>query len=159
IVGGQLPELTVELDPAALKAARVSVPQVVEALQAANLEAPVGRIDGVREERSLRLQGRPQDATAFADLAVARAEDGRLVRLGEVARVYEGAEEARSLALFNGVAAVGIDILKATDASTTTVSEAVHERLEAIRAGLPDGVRLDVVRDSGERVRESVTNV
>src|SRR5690606_2408000 len=138
---------------------RVSVAQVVEALQAANLEAPVGRVDATREERSIRLRGRPEQPEDFADIAVTTDGAGRLVRLGEVARVYAGAEEARSLALFDGRPAVGIDIVKATDASTTTVSEAVHERLEQVRAALPEGVSLDVVRDAGERVSESVANV
>src|SRR5690606_27057391 len=127
--------------------------------QAANLEAPVGRVDTVREERSIRLQGRPERPQDFADIAVARHDDGRLVRLGEVAQVRAGAEEARSLALFDGRPALGIDIVKATDASTTTVSEAVHARLEQVRAALPEGVSLDVVRDAGERVSESVANV
>lgn len=158
LVGGVHPELTVELRPEALAAAGVSVAQVVDALQAANLEAPVGRLTSARQERSIRLLGRPERARDFERLAVT-AVDGRLVRLGELAVVSEGAEEQRSLALFNGLPAVAIDIVKNTDASTTTVSQAVRERVEALRADLPEGVRLDVVRDSGERVAASVADV
>jgi multidrug efflux pump subunit AcrB len=51
--------------------------------------------------------------------------NGKLVRLGDVATVKAGTEEARSLALFDGRQAVGIDILKADGTSTTQVSEGV----------------------------------
>ena len=44
MVGGLERELTVELRPGALQAAGVGVGQVVQALQAQNLAAPVGRV-------------------------------------------------------------------------------------------------------------------
>lgn len=158
VVGGVYPELTVELQPAALEASGVSVAQVVQALQFANLAAPVGRVTGEREERTIRLQGRLEGAKDF-DAITITGQGGRLVRLGDVAVVRAGEEEVRSLAFFNGRQAVGIDIVKATNASTTAVSEAVRERVEKIRAGLPKGVVLDTVRDSGVQVESSVEDV
>jgi HAE1 family hydrophobic/amphiphilic exporter-1 len=158
VVGAIEPELSVELRPDALEAAGVSVGQVVQALQFANLAAPVGRVTNDREERTIRLQGRLEKPKDFEAIAVAGAR-GEIVRLGELATVSAGTEEARSLALFNGKEAVGIDVVKATGESTTAVSDAVLARLDQLRASLPDGVELTVVRDSGERVAESVADV
>ncbi len=158
VVGGVYPELTVELKPAGLEASGVSVGQVVQGLQLANIAAPVGRVTGAREERTIRLQGRLEDARAFDAITIAN-DGGKLVRLGDVATVRVGVEEARSLAFFNGREAVGIDIVKATNASTTSVSDAVRTRVEKIRAGLPAGVVLDTVRDSGVQVKASVEDV
>jgi hydrophobic/amphiphilic exporter-1 (mainly G- bacteria), HAE1 family len=101
VTGKQERELTVELRPEALQAAGVSVGQVVMALQTQNLAAPVGRIDGDYEERSIRLKGRLVDPVSFEQLVVAQRGE-RMIRLGEVARVRDGAEEPRTLALFNG---------------------------------------------------------
>jgi HAE1 family hydrophobic/amphiphilic exporter-1 len=158
VVGGVERELTVEIRPEALQSAGVGVPQVVQALQAQNLAAPVGRINGALDERTIRLRGRLQGPEEFKALVVAE-RGGRLIRLGEVADVKDATEEARSVALFNGEPAVGVDVVKSTNASTTAVSERVLAQVEKIREGLPAGVKLDVVRNSGERVEDSVRNV
>ncbi|MBA2319602.1 MAG: efflux RND transporter permease subunit, partial [Deltaproteobacteria bacterium] len=158
VVGGMPAELTVELIPGALEASGVSVGQVVAALQAANLAAPVGRVENDRMERSIRLQGRLEAPSDFEAIAVT-SSNGRLVRLGDVATVKAGTEEARSMALFNSEEAVGIDVVKATGYSTTAVSADAQVILEEIRQKLPEGVELNLVRDSGERVADSVEGV
>ncbi len=151
-------ELTVELRPEALQGAGVSVAQVVQAVQLQNLAAPVGRLESGLEERSIRLRGRLEGPEEFAQLVVAE-RGGRLIRLGDVAQVKDGAEEQRTLALYNGTEAVGIDIKKSKGYSTTDVAARVMARLEQVRAGLPANVSLDVVRNAGVRVEHSVRNV
>src|SRR5690606_22462837 len=61
--GGVEREMTVELDPHAMQSAGVSVGQVVQALSAQNLAAPVGRVTGVMDERTIRLRGRLETPT------------------------------------------------------------------------------------------------
>jgi hydrophobic/amphiphilic exporter-1 (mainly G- bacteria), HAE1 family len=156
--GGVEREMTVQLDPNAMQAAGVSV--------------GAGRAGAVRAEP--RGAGRPRHGRAGrADDPAARPArdargvraDGRLpagdqiVRLGQVARVFDGAEEPRSLALFDATEAIGIDIVKARGYSTTEVSEAVQHKLEEIQAALPPDAKLSVVVDKGERVEQSVHNV
>ena len=81
-VSGKLErELTVELRPADLQAAGVSVAQVVQALQLQNLASPVGRVEGAFEERSIRLKGRLAGPSEFEQLVVAE-RNGTLIRLG-----------------------------------------------------------------------------
>ena len=158
-VAGKLErELTVELRPEALQASGVTVAQVVQALGLQNLAAPVGRVTGALDERSIRLRGRLEGPEQFQQLVVAE-RGGSLIRLGQVATVRDGTEEQRSLALFNGREAVGIDIKKSKGYSTTDVSSQILERVAAIQATLPQGTRLDVVRDAGTRVSASVRNV
>src|SRR5690606_13481025 len=103
--------------------------QVVQALQLQNLAAPVGRVTGVLDERSIRLRGRLQSPEEFERLVVAE-RNGQLIRLGQVADVLDGTEEARTLALYNSEEAVGIDIKKARGYSTTDVSERIQARME-----------------------------
>ncbi len=158
VVGGIEREITVFLRPEALRASSVSVAEVFAALQAQNLSAPVGRITGAHEERSIRLSGRIEEPREFADLVVA-VRAGAMVRLGQVADIVDGVEEARSAALFDGREAVGIDIIKAEGSSTTTVAEGVMAAIERVRTTLPEGVSIEVVVNSGERVSESVKNV
>src|SRR5690606_25512464 len=109
LVGAITREITVEIRPRDLQASGVGVAQVVEALQAQNLAAPVGRVEGALDERTVRLRGRLQSPADFEQLIVSQA-GGRLVRLGDVATVRDGAAEPRSAALFDDEEAVGIDI-------------------------------------------------
>jgi len=161
-------ELTVQIKPAALQAAGVGVAQVVQALELQNLAAPVGRVTGDLDERSIRLRGRLERPEEFAQIIIAE-RNGQVIRLGQVADILDGTEEARSLALFSARAeagaagvnrqSVGIDIKKSKGYSTTQVADQVTERLETMKKKLPTGTTIDVVKNRGERVRHSVANV
>ncbi len=160
ITGGLERELTVELKPDALRATGVAIGQIVQTLQAENLAVPVGRLAGKFDERTIRLRGRLAGPADFEQLVVARSGD-RVVRLADVATVSDGSEEPRTIALFNTTPAVGIDVKKALGYSTTDVSARVLKRIKELEQDkiLPDGTKLEVVRDSGERVEASVADV
>ena len=158
VSGGVKRELTVNLDPQRLQSAGVSVPQVVAALQAGNLAVPVGRVTSALDERTIRLQGRLQSPDDFMQLVVSE-RNGRVVRLGDVATAVDGVEEQRSLALYNGRDAVGIEIKKTNGYSTTAVAEAIFKKVEELRPTLPKGAQFDVVKNKGTRVENSVNNV
>jgi HAE1 family hydrophobic/amphiphilic exporter-1 len=139
-------ELTVELDPTRMQATQVSVAQVAQALQSQNLAAPVGRVTGAMDERSIRLKGRLEDPQEFAALVV-------------VANIKDGTEEPRTMALFNDGQAVGIDVKKAKGYSTTDVSDKIRARVEQLQPTLGKGTKLELVKDSGVRVDHAVWNV
>jgi HAE1 family hydrophobic/amphiphilic exporter-1 len=158
VSGKVVRELTVELVPSKMQAAGVSVGQVVQALQLQNLAAPVGRVTGAMDERSIRLKGRLENPQEFAQLIVAE-RNGAPTRLGEIANVRDGTEEPRTLALFNDRDAVGIDIKKSQGYSTTDVSDKIRVRVEALQPTLGKGTKLELVKDSGVRVSAAVKNV
>ena len=158
VIGGVERELTVELDPLALRGAGIGIAQVVQVLGAENLAAPVGRLTGKLDERTIRLRGRLEGPTDFEQIVVGRSGE-KVVRLGDVADIKDASEEERTAALYDGVRAIGIDIKKASGYSTTDVSARVGVEIERLRKTLPAGVRLEVVRDSGVRVAESVGDV
>jgi HAE1 family hydrophobic/amphiphilic exporter-1 len=158
VVGGVERELTVELRPRDLQASNVSVFEVVQALQAQNLAAPVGRLTRDLDERTIRLRGRLETPPEFARLVVKEAE-GRVIRLADIATVRDGTEDPRSAAYYDDEAAVGIDIVKSKGFSTTAVADDVRRQVEEVQRRLPGGVTLRVVRDAGLRVANSVANV
>jgi HAE1 family hydrophobic/amphiphilic exporter-1 len=158
VVGAIEREMTVELQPPALEASGVSVAQVVQALESQNLAAPVGRLNGELDERTIRLQGRAEGPTDFAGLVVVQ-RDGQTIRLGQVAKVYDGTEEPRTLALYNDRQAVGLEVIKSKGYSTTQVSDVIKNRLRELQGGMPAGVKLEIVQDAGERVSRAVANV
>ncbi|HEX2834988.1 MAG TPA: efflux RND transporter permease subunit [Thermoanaerobaculia bacterium] len=158
IRGGLERQVVVELDPIALQAAGVSIGEVVQAVQSQNLAAPVGRIEKDFIEQSIRLRGRIDRPEDFAQIVVSNSH-GRLLRLSEVAKVRDATEEQRTLALYNGQEAVGIDIKKSQGYSTTAVATRVLQRVERINRRLPQGVKLQVIQNAGDRVAASVESV
>ena len=164
LVGQLEREMTVQLRPDALQAAQVSIGQVVGAIQAQNIAVPVGRLEGTLDERTIRLKGRLESPADFATMVIAE-RNGQLIRLGQVADVFDGTEEQRSLALYNRKGspeiqeAVGIEITKSRGYSTTDVSDRIKASLDRIQETLPEGVTLNVVRDAGRRVATAVENV
>ncbi len=158
VVGGDSAQLNVDVRPADLAAMGVGIDQVVNALRAQNLAAPVGNINTPLEQRSIRLQGRFDRPEDFAAMVLSQ-RGGGLVRLGDVATVTAGAAERKSAALFNGTPAIGLDIVKSREYATTAVSDHVRERVAQLEKTLPAGTRIENVRDAGVRVRRSVRNV
>src|SRR5678815_4853629 len=169
LVGQVKREMTIQLRPQALQAAGISIAQVVQSLQAQNLAAPVGRVNGTLDERTIRLQGRLEGPEDFMQLVVAE-KNGQIIRLGQVADALDGTQEQRSLALYwqrdstnksaqDGKEAIGIDIVKSEGYSTTAVSKKIQEVVDRVSKTLPPGVKVRTVLDSGVRVEHSVTNV
>src|SRR5690606_11954342 len=135
VIGGAERELTVELRPADMKAAAVSVSDVVQAIQVQNLAAPVGRVSGMLDERTIRLEGRLPTPAEFEQLVVA-TRNGNVIRLGQIADARDGVQEARSAAMFNGAPAIGLNILKTKGSSTTTVADRVKEKVAELQKTL-----------------------
>ncbi|MDB4906651.1 MAG: acriflavin resistance protein [Gemmatimonadetes bacterium] len=159
IISGKVErELTVEIDPQAMQAAGVGVQQVAQAIQLQNLAAPVGRVEGALDERSIRLKGRMETPGEFANLVVAERA-GRLIRLGEVAVVRDGTEEPRTVAMFNDKDAVGLDIKKSAGFSTTDVATRIKARVDILQKTMPPGTKIELVKDAGIRVSAAVRNV
>jgi HAE1 family hydrophobic/amphiphilic exporter-1 len=158
LAGSVVRELTVQLRPADLQAAGVAVQQVVAALEAQNLAAPIGSLKGQLDEKSIRLKGRLDRAEDFGQLVIATRGD-RVIRLSQLADVFDGSEEPTTAAVFNGKDAVGIEIQKTKGFSTTTVVTDLKQELDKISKTLPAGAKLEIVQDAGKRVSNAVNNV
>lgn len=151
-------EMTVFLNSNAMREANVSAMDVVSALRAQNVAAPVGRVVNGMEEQGIRIQGRLRDVREFEQMVVKRNGD-QAIRLEQVADVVDGAAEQRRLSIFNGVPSLGIDVIKARDASTISVTDDIKAKIAELKKDLPADFELVVVRDSGEDVAASMRNV
>ena len=151
-------EMTVYLRSRAMREANVAVMDVLTALQAQNLAAPVGHVEQGLDEQSIRLLGRLQDVSDFENVVIKQQGDAS-VRLGQVARIVDGHAEQRSYSLLNGVPSVGISVTKSREASTVSVTDNLLASLEALKSRLPQGTELTVTFNDGEWVRQSLKNV
>jgi len=147
------------LDRIALAARGLTVTDIQNALRRENVELPAGRIDSADMEFSVRVERIYQSAADFQRLVIARGEDNSLVRLGDVARVELGSANDRSLYKGNGVEAVGLGIVKQTNANSLAVLRATEALAERIRPTLPDHMDLVISSSDAEFIEKAISSV
>lgn len=158
LVGASKREVQILIDPYRLQALQLGVNEIIQGLQGENVNTPLGRLNRDEAEVTVRIAGKPDLVRQFEEMVVAR-RGNHPIPLKEVATVVDGIEEQRSLALIDGIPAVTLDVLKQSKANTVAVVDAVITEIERLKAELPPGVAIDLVRDSAVMIRDSVHDV
>ncbi|MEO0004279.1 MAG: hypothetical protein RLZZ22_1971, partial [Pseudomonadota bacterium] len=158
LAGASRRTVQVELQPAALEAFGVTPEQVVTTLRQENQDLPLGALRTFELERMVQIRTRAARPQELERLVVAR-HGGQPVRLGQVARVLDGAQEVDSLALYNGQRTLLLQVQKAQDENTLAVIEQLKGVLAETSAEQPPGIRLEAIGDTGRPIRVAVDNV
>ena len=158
VLGGRQRQVNIWLDADRLRAYNVTVTDVSRALQAQNIEIPGGRIDQGPQSLTLRTRGRVQTIAQFGDIVV-REKDGHPVRIGDVAQVEDGQADSDTVANIDGASTVLLQIRRQSGTNTVEVVDAVLARLKDLRATLPAGYGVRVVRDTSEFIKASIHNI
>lgn len=159
IVGGNRRfSMRIWIDNRRLGAHDLSIAEVVEALQRENVDIPAGRIEGTDAEFTVRSLGEMQRPEDFARMVVAMRDAGP-VHLGDIAEVVTGPESERKLVRFNGVPAIGLGVVKQSQANTLSTAAGVRAAVVTLAEGLPRGVQLEVAFDSSRYIRQSIEDV
>jgi HAE1 family hydrophobic/amphiphilic exporter-1 len=158
IFGKRERAIRIWIDGEALRARGLSVMDVVGALQREHIDVPAGSLQSRSLEYALKTEAEFRSVDELANLIVAESEGAR-VRLSDVARVEDGAEDERFIARFNGAPGAGIGILKQSRANTVEIANRTHEQIDQLRNTLPEGLSFpqrDQVIDFSSSIRESV---
>jgi len=158
LVGGTKREINIYLNPAAMEALGITADQVVAAVRNENQDLPVGAIRSLAQERVVQIGARMQRPEDFGKIIVTR-KAGAPVRVEQVARVADGAQEVDSLALYNGQRTLLLTVQKSQDENTIQVVDGLKKTLDEMQSQLPAGVRLEPILDASRPIRVSVENV
>jgi HAE1 family hydrophobic/amphiphilic exporter-1 len=158
ILGGRQRQINIWLDADRLRAYNLTVTDVSRALQAQNIEIPGGRVDQGPQSLTLRTRGRVQTVAEFGDIVI-REKDGHPVRVADVARVEDGQADAETIANVDGAGTVLLQVRRQSGTNTVEVVKAVKERLNDLKANLPAGYDVRIVRDLSEFIEASIHNV
>jgi HAE1 family hydrophobic/amphiphilic exporter-1 len=158
-----LPDLTepmmrVWIDRDRLAAFRLTVHDVIGALNRENLELPGGLIEGPQHELTVRNTGLFETPEEFNNLIVATI-DGRPVRLSDVGIAQEGVADERGSARFGGGPTSGLGVALRSGANMVEVHRAVRARMEELAQDFPPGMAYDIAFDGAEFVEVSIRNV
>src|SRR3954462_2451127 len=158
VLGGRQRQINVWLDADRLRGYNLTVNDVARALQAQNIEIPGGRVDQGPQSMTLRTRGRIQSVAEFNDIVI-REKNGHPVRIAEVAQVEDGEADAETIANVNGAGTVLLQVRRQSGTNTVEVVSEVKGRLQELKATLPAGYNVRIVRDTSEFIEASIHNV
>jgi multidrug efflux pump len=158
INGGQKPAVRVQVDPEALAGTGLTLEDVRTAVQAANVNAPKGNLDGPRQDYALATNDQLYKAAGFRPLVLAYV-NGSPVRVGDVARVVDGVENTQLAGWANDERAIILNVQRQPGANVIQVADRVKALLPQLQASLPQGVDMKILTDRTETIRASVADV
>jgi multidrug efflux pump len=146
------------LDPDRLAGFELTPQDVEAALRRQNIEVPAGRVEGQDREFTVLAETDLNQPEEFAAIIV-KETDNFLVRLGDVARVELGADNARFRARANGNNAIPLAIVKQAVANPLDISIALKAMLPEIERTLPEGMSIDIAFDTTVFIEKSIDEV
>lgn len=157
-VGGEArPSMRVWLDANKLAAFQLTPADVETALRTQNVELPAGRIESQQQNVTLRVDRPFASAESFTRLVVGRGPDGYQVKLGDVAKVEQGAENPYTTFRMNGQSAVGMGIVRQSGANTLAVADAAKKTAAGL--DLPEGMTITVGSDDSLFIGRAIEGV
>lgn len=158
ILGGRKRQINVSVDPNRMRSLGLTGPEVARAINAQNLTIPGGRVDTSRDYLTLRVHGRVKSVDELREVIV-KQDNGRNVRLDEIADIEDGVEELETSAIWNGERTVLVTVRKQSGTNTVEVVDAVRERVDEISADLPAGYTMEIQRDGSDVIRTGIAAV
>ena len=157
-IGGYQREILIAIDSTRLLAAGVTQQQVVAAVEANNQNRGVGFVEQNGAQWLMRVPGQVTSLEALANTPL-NTEGGARLRLKDVASVEEGLELRTGAATQNGREVVMSTVFMLVGENSRTVASAVGEKLEEIKAGLPEGITATAVYDRTGLVDKTLQTV
>lgn len=165
IIGLREYSMRVWLDPERLSHLSMTAGDVLKSLQEQNLQVASGVIgqrpvpSGNAFQLSVNTQGRLTDPKQFEDIIVRTGDDGRIVRVKDVARVELGARDYAADANLDDSPAVAMIVAQRPGSNALATAEAIENKIEELSKSFPEGIEYRIIYNPTVFVRESIESV
>jgi multidrug efflux pump len=156
--GGQKPALRIQANPRALAAYGMSLDDLRTVVANSNVNQAKGSFDGPAQAYTIDDNDQLLSDEDYRSLIVAY-NNGAPVRLGDVARVINGTENAQQAAWMNTTPAVILNVQRQPGANIITVVDRIKTLLPQLQSALPASVHVAVLTDRTTTIRASVHDV
>ncbi|MFP1812889.1 multidrug efflux RND transporter permease subunit MdtC [Lonsdalea quercina] len=158
IGGSSLPAVRVSLNPLALFNQGVSLDEVRQAIDNANVRLPVGSVNDKTTHWQIETNDELKTAKVYRPLIV-HYNNGAPVRLSDVAKVEDSVQDTLNAGMTNGEPAVLVIIRRAPEANIISTVDSIRAALPELSATLPASVHLNVAQDRSPTIRASLAEV
>jgi HAE1 family hydrophobic/amphiphilic exporter-1 len=158
VYGSQEYAVRVQVDPNKLAAFGLGIDQVEQALEAGNVNQPLGTLYGKHQAFTVQANGQLAKAADFRPMIVAY-RNGQPVRLEQLGEVLDSVQNDKAAAWFNNTRAVILAVQRQPGANTVAVVDSIRKLLPQFEDRIPASVKLDVLFDRSQSIRKSVADV
>jgi HAE1 family hydrophobic/amphiphilic exporter-1 len=158
VFGPQKYAVRIDVDPRKLSAHGIGIDEVVTAIQGSNVNLPTGTMSGRERAFTVLADGQLHNAAEYAPMVIAYRNNNP-VRLGDIARVYDGVEQDKTASWYQGQRSITLSILKQPGTNVVGVVDEIKKLLPELQAQLPPSVSLEIRTDRSMSIRESVHDV
>ena len=158
VFGPQQYAVHVQVDPNKLAAYGLGIDTVEQAVEAGNVNQPLGTLYGTHQAFTIQANGQLMNAAAFRSLIVAY-RNGNPVRLQEVANVIDSVQNDKVAAWFGQTRGIVLAVQRQPGVNTVAVVDAIKKQLPTLRAQIPAAVNIDMLFDRSQSIRQSVSDV
>ncbi len=158
VLGGDIREILVEVDPQSLVAAGVSIADIADRLGKEHRLKAVGRLDRGTLQYQVLTDTQAKDPTDLEERVIVE-KNGQPIRLGDLGRVVVSHEDRTVAVRSNGKNAVAVTVFRRLGGDALHVSSELTAVLDAARGEAPPGVKIHAVYDQGVLVRTAIANV
>lgn len=158
VTGSQKYAVRVQLDPTALATRGIGIDEVAQSVQQGNVNLPVGTIYGTYKSLTIQANGQLVDANAYRRLIVAY-RNGSPVELRDLGVVLDSIENNRVGNWLNDEQVVTLAIQRQPGSNTIQVVDSIRALLPVFQQQLPAALKMEVLYDRSEAIRESFHDV
>ncbi len=160
LVGGTKREIKVSVDQNKLKTYNLSILQVQQAIQTANLDFPTGRVEDDSKRYTVRLAAKFVSLEQLKNTLISITPTKGKIYIKDVAEIYDGTEEFSTESRINGISNIGIQVQKQSDANAVKVCSLVKAELQNLKEEYKSqGLDFIIATDSSIYTMESVNAV
>lgn len=165
VFGSREYSMRIWLDIEKIASLNLTAEDVVAALREQNVQVASGVIGGqpLDDPKAYQLnvssQGRLETAEQFEQIIVRSGEDGRLVRVGDLARVELGAVDYSSNSYLDGINSAGLGIFQRPGSNAVGTADRLKETMEELSESFPPGLEYRIIYNPTDYVEESINEV
>ena len=156
--GGQRPAVRIQANTQALAANGIALDALRTAISAANANGAKGSFDGPSRAYTINANDQLSTAADYSNLIIAY-RNGAPVRLTDVAKVIDGAENDKLGAFVGQTPAIIVDVRRQPGANVIKTVDAITAILPTLQAGMPAGIEVQTLADRTTGIRASVHDV
>jgi len=160
LLGGKEREIQVNINPDKLKLYKVSMLQVVEAINRSGLDLPAGKVQTDKERNAVRLTGKFNTLNDIKNVQIAMPVMGSPIYVKDVANVEDKTVETSSISRYNGKTGIGLLLKKQGDANAVDVSKLIKQQFAKIeQSNQASNVKFIIADDSTDNTIAAVNSV
>ncbi len=166
VFGARDYSMRVWLDPHKVAARDLTAQEVVTAIQEQNVQVAAGMLGAAPIPKGatafqyvVRAHGRLSDEKEFANIVIKTGKDGKVVRLGDVARIELAARDYATTSFLDGQPSIGIGVFQLPGTNQIETSDAVRARMDELKQFFPPGLDYRIAYDPTISVRQSIQEV